>query len=431
VTSLAPLAQSDLPGGAPWRAWVFVGAWSLFWITLRPFSDLGSAELADLVSGREIVSYVCSAALAATCLAIVAATDRGALKCLATPAYIGLAGWLALSSATSQDAATSLKRAAACGFVVVIAAALPLLPQGRRHLARLLLIAAAAPIALSYIGVIVLPQLAIHQASDFLEPNLAGDWRGLFAHKNDASSVFVILIFIGLYVVRAGLTAQGALICASSLLFLIFTHGKTANALWLPTIGVSLIVMRGAAGPIAMLALLAPLIALNALGVGSLLSAPLASLTASLPIDATFSGRTDIWRFALDGLSSHSLLGYGFSAFWNTAAVRFSGSGPTAWVSGASHGHNGYLDAALSMGLPGLGLTIWALIVQPMADLRRALRHGADSALVMLLTQIWLFCLYASSLESFLFDRGNPAWMALLFAVFGLRYVACFRTLPE
>jgi hypothetical protein len=48
-----------------------------------------------------------------------------------------------------------------------------------------------------------------------------------------------------------------------------------------------------------------------------------------------------------------------------------------------------------------------------------------------LLTQIWLFGLYVSSLESFLFDRADPIWFTFLFAVFALRYVASFRTSPQ
>ncbi len=84
----------------------------------------------------------------------------------------------------------------------------------------------------------------------------------------------------------------------------------------------------------------------------------------------------------------------------------------------------------MSMGVPGVALALWALVAQPLADIGKAVRNGADPALLTLLTQIWLFGLYISSLESFLFDRSDPIWFTFLFAVFGLRYVASFRTSP-
>jgi O-antigen ligase len=172
--------------------------------------------------------------------------------------------------------------------------------------------------------------------------------------------------------------------------------------------------------------------ALNALGVGSVMLAPLQSLVASLPIDATFTGRTDIWRYALGKLAAHPFLGYGFDAFWNTESVRFSvDDADTAWVGGAAHAHNCFVDVAMSMGVPGVALALWAFVAQPLADIGQAVRNGADPALVTLLTQIWLFALYVSSFESFLFDRSDPIWFTFLFAVFGLRYVSGFRTSPR
>jgi len=82
------------------------------------------------------------------------------------------------------------------------------------------------------------------------------------------------------------------------------------------------------------------------------------------------------------------------------------------------------------MGVPGVALALWAFVAEPLADVRKAVENGADPALVTLLTQIWLFALYVSSFESFLFDRSDPIWFTFLFAVFGLRCVSSFRTSP-
>jgi O-antigen ligase len=82
------------------------------------------------------------------------------------------------------------------------------------------------------------------------------------------------------------------------------------------------------------------------------------------------------------------------------------------------------------MGLPGVAFVLWALVAQPMTDIRSAVRAGADPALLLMLTQIWLFGMYLSSLESFLFNRNDPIWITFLFAVFGLRYIASYRIAP-
>jgi O-antigen ligase len=419
-------------GGGPWRAVAFVAALILAWIPLHPFADLGAEDALDLGAGRDAATYFAFASCAGVCLYLAASRDRRGLSRLANPAFILLAAWVALSTVTSQDVATSLKRAAIGAFVVIITATLPLLPRGRTQLATLLAVAAGALIALSYFGVIFLPQYAVHQASDLVEPALAGDWRGVFGHKNLASAIFVFTAFSGIYIARTGHAIVGVLVAGLSLLFVVFSNGKTANMLWLPTLAVSYFVGAHGAGRVWRVAALAPFVALNALGVGSVMLAPLQSLVASLPVDPTFTGRVDIWRYALGKLAAHPFLGYGFDAFWNTESVRFGiDDADAAWVAGAAHAHNCFVDVAMSMGVPGVVLALWAFVAQPLVDIGRAVCNGADPALVTLLTQIWLFALYVSSFESFLFDRSDPIWFTFLFAVFGLRYVSGFRTSPR
>ena len=421
----------DASGGFDGRGGAFVAVFLLAWISLRPFSDLGDAEALDLGSGRETATYVCFAILALLCLGQVIGTDRQGLRCLAVPSFLGLGAWIGVACLTSQDPATSLKRAALCGFIAAAAAALLLLPRGRLHLASLLGLAAGLLLGLSYFGVIFMPQYAIHQPTDLIEPNLAGNWRGIFAHKNEASAIFSMIAFIGVFVARSGRMALGTALCAFSLLFVVLSDGKSSTLLCGAAFMISLIAARRGASLLSGAAVLAPLLALNALGLGSVAFPQLASISAALPVDATFTGRTDIWRFALQNIPSHLWLGHGFSAFWNSESVRSAAADAGSWAGQAAHAHNGYLDAVLSMGLLGLGLVIWAFIIQPFADVRRAMRLGADPALVMALAQIWLFGIYLSALESFFFDRSNPIWITFLFAVFGLRYLACYRIAAE
>ena len=130
-------------------------------------------------------------------------------------------------------------------------------------------------------------------------------------------------------------------------------------------------------------------------------------------------------------MGTEPLTGHGFWAFWGGAEARYGLEvGPTQWIGSVSHAHNGYLDAALSLGIPGLLLTLAVFLVQPFFDLRRVAARTGERALALLLTQIWLFGVYLSLMESFLFNRHNPIWFTFLFAVFGLRFLSRFRSTP-
>ncbi len=172
--------------------------------------------------------------------------------------------------------------------------------------------------------------------------------------------------------------------------------------------------------------LLVPLLILNLLSVGTVMSPGLAAIAKMLPLDTSFTGRTDIWTFAVQALQLRLPTGYGFSAFWGSSSIQNLPEG-MEWAEYASHSHNGYLDTALAMGLPGLALLIAVLVIAPLRNFHAADRGGNNGPLAMLLLQLWLFGLYLSSMESFFLERVDPMWFTFLIAVFGLHYLARFR----
>jgi O-antigen ligase len=172
--------------------------------------------------------------------------------------------------------------------------------------------------------------------------------------------------------------------------------------------------------------LLTPLVLLNMLSVGTVLNDGLAEVAKMLPLDSSFTGRTDIWTFAVQALQQRLPTGYGFSAFWGSGSIQNLPEGKE-WAAFASHSHNGYLDTALAMGLPGLALLIVVLVVEPLRNFQRADLGGNNGPLTMALLRIWLFGIYLSSMESFFLDRADPSWFTFLLAVFGLHYLARFR----
>lgn len=421
---IRPLLDVDLADLLPaLRGTVFVATFVLAWVTLKPFSSLGTRASLGLSSGTETATYAAFGGLAMAAMALLGPRMRHLSCCMRPLPVIAMGIWLCVTSVVSQDPSTSLRRLALAGILALLAACLFLIPRTPRDLACLLAIATGMLLALSYAGVLLAPELAIHQATDIGEPQLAGDWRGVFAHKNGAAAMFSLCVFFGLYILRRGSPVIGGLIVILCVTFLLFAGGKTALML----VGVSALagmaweVCRGRTLRIA--AAILPAVFLNLVGVGSVLVPSIGAFTAGLPVDTTFTGRTDIWAFAADSIQGHLATGYGFQAFWNTAAIRF-GTTDEGWAGQAAHAHNGYLDLVIGMGLPGLVLGIALFVLMPMRDRFAAERRGADPAVLAMLTQVWLFGISFSSMETFLFNRADPVWLTFLFAIMGLRMAA-------
>jgi O-antigen ligase len=237
----------------------------------------------------------------------------------------------------------------------------------------------------------------------------------------------VMMLFLGIYITRSGCYITGLSSIGLAAIFLINAGGKSALALCIGVLVLSSLTDIVKSFWLRTTMLLLPLLVLNMLSVGTVMSDQLAAIADALPLDTSFTGRTEIWIFALQSLRQHLVLGYGFAAFWGVGATRSTLPG-MEWTATVAHSHNGYLDTALMMGLPGLVLLIAVLVVAPLRDFHLAERGGNNGPLAMALLRIWLFGIYLASFESFYLDRANPLWFTFLIAVFGLHYLARFRT---
>lgn len=409
------------------RGLLFFAILALTLVTLTPFGDLGDPRLLEVTEGNDALAYALFLGCALTGCWLVWTTDRPALKSLLVPSYAGLGLWIGVTCALSQDPVSSTKRATMLGFVVACSASLFLLPRDKEEMAKLLSWVALLVVGLSYFGVIFLPQYSIHQITDLGEPQLAGNWRGVFGHKNMTSAVFSVLAFVGFFV-KSQRPLEGWIIIVLSLVFVAASGGKSSSVICVATILVSSLSTQASSFALWTALVAGPLVGLNMLGIGSVAIPELASLTSILPLDASFTGRSDVWTYALPKASETPLFGHGFLAFWNTEAMRHGGGEQsTDWAQTAAHAHNGYLDAVLSMGYPGLLMFFVALMAQPAFDIRRAQARGDEPELTLMLQRIWMFSLYLSSFETFVFNRAHPSWVLMLFAVFSVRYLAQFR----
>jgi O-antigen ligase len=242
-----------------------------------------------------------------------------------------------------------------------------------------------------------------------------------------AGAMMAIFIFMGLFIARARNAAVGWSIVAAAAIFLGLSQAKAATGLFPVVMLLSWAVHRLRSRVLCALLIFGVLIGLSLMTVGSLYFDAIKAFNKAMLSDPTFTGRTDIWQFAIDNIKDRLWLGHGFGAFWETPVTFFQPATEGSQVTFASHAHNAFLDLALTVGLPGVVLAaIWALAL-PFLDWQRCRRTGADPDLTLLFLRIWLFVVLNCSFESLLFARGEPNWFNMLVAMFGLRYLSVAR----
>ena len=412
------------------RCLVAVAALLLVLVTLDPFPDLRNPDAATVVSGRMALAYVAWGLLAAVAVLLVAGSDAPALKTLVTPLHLCLVGWLLINIVLSEASGVSMQRFVLLVSMTSLAVLLPLLPPTQRSFNLCLGAAALVLLALCYLGVVLAPHYSIHTALDIGEPQLAGDWRGSFGHKNVASPVMTILVYVGIYLCAVGSFVMGPAIAALAGVFLIFTGGKTSSVLCLAIYALASLVYVTPSLWLKRIICFVPLIVMNLLTVGSVLSPALGAMTRLLPLDPTFTGRSAIWEFALATVAEKPIIGHGYAAFWDDVTARQTAQG-AEWATSAAHSHNSYLDLAVTIGLPGLLLVILIFVLAPLGNFQSAQTHNRSSALAKLFLTVWLFGLYYGATETFLLERQNPIWFMFALSVAGLHFMARFQCVAQ
>ncbi len=412
------------------RGLVAVASLLLVLVTLDPFPDLRNPDVTTVVGGRMALTYVSWGLLAAVAVLFAARTDAPALKTLVTPLHLCLVGWLLVNIVLSESRGVSMQRFVLLVSMTSLAVLLPLLPPTQRSFNLCLGAAAMVLLALCYLGVLLAPQYSIHTALDVTEPQLAGDWRGSFGHKNVASPVMTILVYVGIYLSAVGSFVMGPAIAALAGLFLIFTGGKTSSVLCLAIYALASLVYVTPSLWLKRIICFVPLIAMNLLTVGSVLSPALGAMTRLLPLDPTFTGRSAIWEFALAAVAEKPITGHGYAAFWDDVTARQTAQG-AEWATSAAHSHNAYLDLAVTIGLPGLLLVVLVFVLAPLGNFQSAQAHSRSGALAKLFLTVWLFGLYYGTTETFLLERQNPIWFLFALAVAGLHFLARFQCVAQ
>ncbi|MGB7078433.1 MAG: hypothetical protein WBD53_14690, partial [Xanthobacteraceae bacterium] len=258
------------------RSILFLAVFLAFWISFHPYPSL-ALPVQSLLVGDPINQIGFSAIL----ISLAAWTwfhEPRRVLLLLRPVLIALLVWFAVSVAASWQPALSARRLAFTLVVMSISAMVLLLPKNMRHFSELMAAAVLIVLAACYLGVLFWPQYSIHQATDFLEPQNAGSWRGVLPHKNEAGAVMNQFIFIGLFVARARSFVLGACIVILAGIFLVFAQSKAAILL-LPLVLIISAVIGKSQRPATGIVLVVSVLALfNLFSVGTVVFKPVHDL---------------------------------------------------------------------------------------------------------------------------------------------------------
>ena len=425
----APAAPArDVPDGV--RGAFVAAALLLLWIRL-PFHDLAAPPDPEVFSGGALTSQITFSLLGLAVAAVLHRIGWPALRPLASRPLVLAASWFAVTVALSVSPGLSLRRAVLLAIAVAAAAAIMLAARTPRQFAGFLAGTALAVVVASLLALVLVPDLATHTARDLRETEHAGDWRGLFPHKNEAGAIMAVFVLVGLFAWGVGHRALGGTLCVLAAVFLAGTTSKTPAAV-LPLVLVATGLCRAVRGSTGRaLLLLGPLTLLLTVSLGSLFVPTVHDLVAAVLPDTSFTGRSEIWDFAAQHILQRPITGWGFGAFWNSQRTLYAGSETLTWVNQADQAHNGYLDTALIMGFPGLALTVLALVIAPFGDFIAVTRLGPPDATAVFFLRLWLFGLATAAFESVFYDASSGLFPMVMVAVLGLRLLAAHGPAPS
>jgi O-antigen ligase len=159
---------------------------------------------------------------------------------------------------------------------------------------------------------------------------------------------------------------------------------------------------------------------------GIVLFKPINELVQAISPGTNYTGRVTLWEFSLGLIQKQPLFGYGLESLWGKPVVMdMERPYDSEWdFRGIVHGHSGYLDAILDLGIPGAFTVFFVVIIQPTVDYVRTRRLKANILASDFFMMIIVFTALNAFMETFFFRRGDPVWMLMVLAVAGLRLTA-------
>jgi O-antigen ligase len=406
------------------RRWIgealFVGFLLLAFIGITPFkSEPLATEVGVVVQtgAGDSLRQICYLAVFAL-LVFAAVRQRGAEIFSTLPlVLLGLLGWCVASALWSPDPMVTIRRAG-LATVLVVSAFLSVETVGSQRSLVLWRWVLLAVLVINLVSIKIVPA-AVHQFGE-VDPQLVGNWRGIYGHKNIAGAVAAMTALIFLFM--PGRRFWGKLfdlvVVALAVVFLIGTHSKSSMGL------LAVAVAAAVAYRFAWRQEIDRTIALVAIGL--LLVATVVFAVADqtaigrmLEDPTQFTGRTEIWNAEIAHIRDHPVLGSGFGTFAGTGKMSPLAPYISGWVIGASNGHNGFLQLLVTVGGVGFALAFIAFLVTPVASFWRRGHIGVKA----LLFSLFVFLVLHNLMETDFLEGDGVTWVGFLLMLAMLRHM--------
>ena len=256
--------------------------------------------------------------------------------------------------------------------------------------------------------VALVPGYGLHGEGDH-----SGVWRGIFFHKNTTGRVMVY----GLAIIMAAWVGSGinrGLLFGLGLLTLLVAIGTTSQTTLLGVLALlgGLVAVRMVRGH-ALKSTLVTLVVLAIAWHGALIAAASYDLILeALGRDASLTGRTEIWTYALQYALRQPFTGYGYDAFWNG---ELSPGAQYAAYWKTPHSHNGWLEVFIALGLPAVLLMMAVMLI----TLTRAVvlaRYYPSTTPAILIVLICFSMLTIGMSEPVFLEKHSFDWILLVVA---------------
>ena len=232
------------------------------------------------------------------------------------------------------------------------------------------------------------------------------NWQGILGQKNllgKAMAVGAIVLWAAKGVLPRVVRIAGLSLCA----VLMLMSGSMAALLVFAPLLLLALGYRALRARLPTLVPLAVVFLAMAAGLVFLAAGNSPLLLASLGRDVTLTRRTEIWSAVWSAISSHMVLGYGFSGFW--AGIHGESARVAATLGFVPrHAHNGFLDLWLELGMAGLFLFV-AGYLQAVGNGVKLVRMSQDQLATWPLQYLAFLLLY-DLVEGPILRQNNLYW---------------------
>ena len=240
--------------------------------------------------------------------------------------------------------------------------------------------------------------------------NADGAWGGVYLIKNTLGRMMALgvlcfaILGLGERRFRAVYFAFFLLCCT----LLILSRSATAvvvTVLLLAMLPLRRVIYLRTSRLIAAAAVLVPVLAAAVIAVVNYADEILLTLGRT----SSLSGRIPLWQLVWDEITKRPILGYGFTAFWNSwEGERVSDT--VAWDVAVPHAHNGFLEIWLGLGIIGLVMLLLSLIRNFRLALGAARHHSNVEYSWPLL--LLIFTVLYNLTENSMLGVNSMPWMA-------------------